>query len=187
MLMICAAMAALPDVDDRAFMQRLWQDYRRYMFFTARRYARDDAVLEDIVSESLMRLMEKLDTLRGLNEIRLQAYIRNTVRSQAVNALRADIREARGMDREALSGVAAPEDPAWRRIELAEELELLLEAVERLPENERRAVKLRYGEGKRDAEIAAALGVAESTVRKYLAAARQKLKRTIYADGGYAL
>ena len=59
--------------------------------------------------------------------------------------------------------------------------------MERLPENERRAVKLRYGEGKRDAEIAAALGVAESTVRKYLAAARQKLKRTIYADGGYAL
>ena len=98
MLMICAAMAALPDADDRAFMQRLWQDYRRYMFFTARRYARDDAVLEDIVSESLMRLMEKLDTLRGLNEIRLQAYIRNTVRSQAVNALRAEWRQTALVD-----------------------------------------------------------------------------------------
>ena len=179
MLVPFIATAALQDEEDRAFMSRLWRQYHRLMFFIARRYASEPSVLEDIVSDACLRLMEHVDTLRDLSEPQLRAYIRQTVRSRAIQQLRRAGREA------ALSPDDLPwegEGP-WRGIELREELELLRWAVARLPEAERQAVRLRYGDGLRGAALAGRLGVAESTARRYLAEAKRRLKDMIYADG----
>ena len=178
---LCIATAALPDEEDRAFMSRLWRQYHRLMFFIARRYASEPSVLEDIVSESCLRLMERVDTLTGLAEGQLRAYIRSTVRSRAVDLLRRRRRETAVGDGDG-PAFESP-DPDWQRIELREELERVLEAVSRLPEPQRTALRLKYGENRTDAEIAAALGVARSTASKYLFTARRTLKEKLYGEG----
>lgn len=179
-MLILPLLAAPPDDARRAFIESLWEKYRRYMFYTARGYTGDPAALEDIVSESLLRLMGRADTLKRLDEPQLVVYIRRTVRSRAVDYLRRARRDAGFPD--GPDDIAADAD--WRRVELAEELEALLDAVDGLPEPERRAVRLRYGERESNAGVAAKLGVAESTVRRYLKAARCALKRALYEDRG---
>lgn len=165
---------APPGEEAMAFMRRLWQDYHRYMYYVAREYTRDAASLEDIVSDSCLRLMERTDTLRALEPPALRAYIRRVVRSQAVNQLR--VRRQESPLPEDVPGEAEP----MARLELAEELETLLEAVDRLPDAERRAIRLKYRDGMKGAEIAGALGVAESTARKYLANAKRRLRAWLY-------
>ena len=179
--MLCqfAAMVALPDDEERAFMNRLWWQYHRYMFFIARGYASEQGALEDIVSDACLRLMEHIATLRGLSEAQLRAYIRQTVRSRAIQQLRRAGREAAMPTDDLPSEGEGP----WQGIELREELELLRTAVARLPEAERQAVRLRYGDGLKGAALAERLGVAESTARRYLAEAKKRLKAMIYADG----
>ena len=176
--MLCQ-FAALPDEEARAFMNRLWRQYHRFMFFIARRYASEPSVLEDIVSDACLRLMEHADTLRGLSEAQLRAYIRQTVRSRAIQQLRRAGREA------ALppDGLPSEGEGPWQGIELREELAMLRAAVARLPEAERQAVRLRYGAGLKGASLAERLGVAESTARKHIAEAKKRLKAMIYADG----
>ena len=174
-------LATAPDARTREFMLGLWERYRRYMFFIARRYTGEAALLEDIVSESCLRLMEHADTLQGLAEGQLRAYIRSTVRSRAVDLLRRRRRETAVGDGDG-PAFESP-DPDWQRIELREEIERVLEAVSRLPEPQRTALRLKYGEKRTDAEVAAALGVARTTARKYLLDARAALKEMLYGEG----
>ena len=174
-------LATAPDARTREFILGLWERYRRYMFFIARRYTGEAALLEDIVSESCLRLMEHADTLQGLAEGQLRAYIRSTVRSRAVDLLRRRRGETPAGNGDG-PAFEAP-DPGWERIELREELERVLEAVSRLPEPQRTALRLKYGEKRTDAEVAAALGVARTTARKYLLDARGTLKEMLYGEG----
>lgn len=179
-MVILPLLAGSPDDAGRAFIESLWQTHKRYMFFAARRYTADPEALEDIVSESLVCLMERAETLRRLNEPQRVVYIRRTVRSRAVDHLRKARRTVGFFEgREDI-----PVDADWRRVELMEELDAVLDSVEELPEPQRLAVRLRYAEGASNAVIAEKLGVAESTVRRYLNEARRALKRELYADGG---
>ena len=179
-MLLLSLLAVSQDEVGRVFIEYLWEKYKRFMFFTARRYTGDPEALEDIVSESLIRLMERLETLRRLDEPQRIVYIRHTVRSRAVDHLRRTRRVA-GFP-EDMDEITA--DANWRRVELAEELDAVLDAVEALPEPQRRAVRLKYAERVSNAEIAEEMGVSESTVRRYLTQARRALKREVYEDGG---
>lgn len=180
LLMLRSHAPAMTEAEKRAFMESLWERYRRYMFFTAREYTAQSAALEDIVSESLLRLMQKAETLKRLSPPQLLLYIRRTVRSQAVDHARRCRREAEFDGR----GQAAAPDPLWRGIELEEELTALLDAIDALDEAQRRVLLLRYREKRSVAEIAEEIGASQSTVRRHLADARQSLKRMLYGDGG---
>lgn len=165
---------------ERSFMEALWQEYRHYMFSVARRYIQEPTALEDIVSDSLMKLMEHVDVLKRLSHPQLFAYIRQTVRSRATDHLRRNGREAK-LHRER---VDLAWDVDWQHIELEEELNALWDAVSLLPENEQRVLRLKYSEKLDDVKIASAMAVSESTVRRYLRSARTALKNALYEDGG---
>ena len=127
MLTLPTVIAALPDDDRRAFIEALWQKYHSYMFFIARRYYLGAEVLEDVVSDSLLRLMERTETLRELTPPQTFAYIRRTVRSQAVERARKERRE-RMLENSGWTVEADALMDDWKRVELEEELEALMDA-----------------------------------------------------------
>ncbi len=70
-----------------------------------------------------------------------------------------------------------------QRILLQEELSLVRDAMKVLTPKEKDLLRMKYGEGKRNAEIAAAIGLSESSISQYVSRARARLKAMLYEGG----
>ena len=86
--MIIFTWATDDETSDREFMINLYSEFERLLFQTARKYVLQPETVEDIVQESLVKLYEKIGTLRSLNHVTLAAYIRSTVRNTSINVLK---------------------------------------------------------------------------------------------------
>ena len=67
--------------DERQFLAACYQRHRIAMIRAAQWYAADSAAVEDIVSDSLVALMEKIDLLRALTEEQERTYVLAVVRN----------------------------------------------------------------------------------------------------------
>ena len=85
--MMFAAIEAIEDAGDRAFLLSLYQEYHLLMFATARKYLSSQADCEDVVQSSLEQLIKHVDTLRELPHYAVISYITATVRNTAFNLL----------------------------------------------------------------------------------------------------
>ena len=74
--------------DDREFMLQLYMEFERLFFYTAYKYLSKTDAVEDIVQESLVKLHEKIETIRPMSRVILAAYIHSTVRNTAINFLK---------------------------------------------------------------------------------------------------
>lgn len=97
---------------DREFMDQMYMEFERLMFFTARQYTSKAEIAEDIVQESLVRLYEKVRTMKPMKHVVLAAYIRATVRNTAINVLRKMNRE-RDYAADAETDAFAQADQEW--------------------------------------------------------------------------
>ena len=141
--------------------------------------SREDA--EDLTLEVFTAALER-DNLRGLSEEEQLAWLRRVAQNKLIDnhrrvtrhpSVAIDSLQEGLLDEEAQD----PEQAALRQ----EEIGNLHAAIERLPEVQRRVLKLRYGSELSFADIALLLGRRESTVRKILSRAIIFL-RTIYPN-----
>jgi len=86
--MITYILEQIDNITDQQFMVSVYQDHKYIMFGTAKKYLSNDSVCEDLVQESLIKLIPKIDILRHLERCKLTAYIVSTVRNTARNYLR---------------------------------------------------------------------------------------------------
>lgn len=80
-------LAALPQ-DDRSFMEQVYQDYHRLMFYTAGKYVAQLQDREDVVQDALVRMVEIVDRLRSIDRCKLPWFIVILVRNIAVDHVR---------------------------------------------------------------------------------------------------
>ena len=78
---------------DREFLLWLYQEFSRLMFYTAQKYLADPHSQEEVVQESLKKLIEKVAVLRRLKRPALAGYVRATVRNTAIDLLKVQGRE----------------------------------------------------------------------------------------------
>lgn len=182
MLMIPAAILAIESDSDRAYMTQLYLNHRALMLKTAWRFSRVRADVEDIVSDSCTSLIENIDTIRILECNTLRTYIVTTVRNTAIDFCRKQQRtNARFLyvDDEVTAHMPDGES-VEKKILLRDEINRVKEALLDLPERERDVLRLKYQKGLTDSEIAEMVGLAESSVRKYVERARKRLKAAVY-------
>ena len=67
--------------EKQEFITGLYYEYERLMFATARRYIDDRTEQEDVVQESLKKLIEKQERLAGLAQAAQAGYVATTVRN----------------------------------------------------------------------------------------------------------
>ena len=79
---------ALEDKDMQAFMEELYFNYERLMFYYAKKYAKNMSDQEDIVQEALIHLISKVDVIYAMPLHVLASYISATVRNVAIDYLR---------------------------------------------------------------------------------------------------
>ena len=69
--------------EDWNFILCIYERFRRLMYSIALKIAQDEA--EDVLQETLIRLKGNIETLRGLSEGRLAAYLKTAVEHTAIN------------------------------------------------------------------------------------------------------
>jgi len=125
----------------------------------------------DVVQETLLKAHAKADQFRGQSEAEMAAWLRRILACNLADALRALGRQKRDAARERsleatldessarLEGwlIAAQSSPS-QKVERAEELVRLADALATLPEVQREALVLHYWQGKTLAATAAELG-----------------------------
>lgn len=177
---------------DMALTAALYERHLGLIYKTALELL-DDAEEKDAVAhETLLRLLRRAETLRGLDERAAAVYVAATARSVALDERRRRAAERRRRaedDPEALDARLDGEDPESALIAREQRetrLRCLWEALAELSDTDRALLLGKYAAGRSDAELAAQFGVRESSIPKKLTRAKERARRIILRKEGEA-
>lgn len=160
---------------DREFMIWLYREFKNLMFATAYRYINTLDVAEDIVQDSIVSLMQKINTLQQMEKNVLCAYIVATIRNASINYLKSQDYEhthQSSYEEKVLNEI--PSDTSLDElIELSEQLDLLSTIWMQLSCDEQFLLEGKYILGYNDRELAGMLKCKPSSIRMKLTRARR--------------
>ncbi len=166
---------------DREAFARLVDAYRNVVCSIVTAVLRDLEASEDVAQEVFVAAWTGLGKLR--NPASFLPWLRQLARNQArffarTRARRLRREQAADHD-DVLASVADPSPSATQTLVTAEQLELLAEALDELPDDAREVVTLYYREGRSARQVAELLGIREDAVKKRLERARALLRREL--------
>ena len=128
---------------------------------------------EDATQEVILKLWQMVPDKRdGFNS--LEAYSVTMAKNYCLDRLKSKQSQILSLD-ESFGGVNS--DSVQKKIEQVDELNLVQELIDRLPEKERLIIQLREIEQYDFNEIASILNLPEGTIRVYLSRIRKKLRK----------
>jgi RNA polymerase sigma-70 factor (ECF subfamily) len=189
--------AALQARDEAAFIE-LVHRYHASLLRVAQMYVPGRAVAEEVIQETWLSVLKGIDRFEGRSSLKTWIFriLTNIAKTRAQ-------REGRHIPFSALGQPGrvpepavnadrflSPEDPHWPggwatpprsfrpddRLVAKETREVVAEAIQRLPPNQRAVISLRDVEGWGAEEVCNVLGVSESNQRVLLHRARSKLR-----------
>lgn len=182
MMFIPVAILSIGNEDDRAFMVRLYVDYRWLMYKVALSVVREPQLAEDMVSQTLCEMIDNLEKIRAIDCCKLRGYIVSFVRNVSVDFVRKRDRQGKYLFLTGEEAEVAAEDSVDENLIRMAEIDALKRGFARLSENDRPLLTMKYFDGLSDEEIAARLGVAKASVRTYLMRARNRLCQRLKED-----
>ena len=185
MMILPAIIMAIESEDDRAFMTDIYFKHHALMLKVAWTYTQIQSDIEDIVSDSCVSLVKRIYKLKTMNDNELRKYIVITVRNTATNHWNKKKRENARFQKIDEAVEQIPDELTIEgKIAFDDELDFVRREIRNLSEKEQEILHLKYFQGKTDSEISEIVGIAESSVRKYVERARKHLKLTIYGGAG---
>ena len=163
-------------------MAELWRRFAPMVLSTAKRILGSQAEADDIGQEVLYGVFRKVKTLREPDSLRSFVY------ACTIHAIRTELRRKKLRAWLSFDQPEARTSLDCRAIDL-ESRDLLRKfhgLLERLPPRDRLAFLLRRMESMTVEEIAKAMEISESTVKRSIAGATKRLSRWIEADPGLA-
>ena len=159
------------------FMLHLYDEYQRLMFFVAGKCSSDPFEREEIVQDTVVKLLCKVKLLQTLDEKALAAYVSTAARNTAYSRMR-----KRGREQslfipwtDDLTCIPSHEGSAEERLIALEEKADLVEVWADLSEEERFLLEGRYFLRQTDHEMAETLDCQPGTVRMKLTRLRRKV------------
>lgn len=148
------------------------------LIFYARRYLPDNEAYyaEDYVQDAIFnawKISNRIRTITGL-----KSFLYTAIRNECISY----IRKSKARNRYEMR-IDIDYDDQERLILDAEIAGLIFNAMQTLPDNERRILELSFFEGKKNIEIAAQLSVSDSTVKKRKARALIMLRKQLSLVG----
>lgn len=172
-----ASDAALVVAIGRYRQDALAEAYRRHagaVFGLAKRLLRDQPRAEEIVQEVFLRLWNdphRFDPDRGT----LRSFLLAHCHGRAVDLIRSDSSRRSREQRDATASADQGYDVAHEVLDLAVAGHVR-DALDSLPEGERRAIELAYFGGRTYREVAEVLGEPEGTVKSRIRAGLRRLR-----------
>ncbi len=159
--------------DDRALIDQIYQDFQALMFATAMSYTSDPAAQEDIVQDSLVKLIQKAAALRGKSDCVRASYVAATVRNTAIDHLRRRgviEKHHTSLDSAAADASSVPMEELLAHAERCAQLSALWP---KLGDEARLLLEGKYILGYTDNELAEQLGCKPGSIRMKLTRARR--------------
>ena len=165
--MLSMAIAAIENEGDRALVEALYTDYYALMLRKAQSMVRERQAAEDVVEAVMLRLIERIDLLRGCNRPSLRSYLVTCVRNEAIDRIRRAGR-TRSLDDtgERLEQLPDESPRAEAGLIREEQIRAVVRALEALDDRERLALRMKYYDRMTEAAIARLFGMSRSGDRK---------------------
>lgn len=80
---------SIEDESDKNYIIWLYSEFEKLMYSTALKYTSVPQIAEDIVQDSMVNLIKKVDTIRSMKRQVLASYITSTVRNTSINRIKA--------------------------------------------------------------------------------------------------
>lgn len=169
--------ATIPDDQKRSFMEGLYLEYRSAMFSAAYDVMQKQQDTEDIIHDTLIKLMEKTPLLMSFDCFTLHSYIVISIRRTAIDVLRR--RGRRGelfYEEDSFLDTLASDDCQVDDTLIREaESQQLHTALDMLKQRQRDLLNMRYFLNMSDEEIAETYGLKPASMRCLLSRARKEL------------
>jgi len=165
---------------ESAFIIQLYHNYSRLMYFTAKKYFDDDPQeCEDVVQESILKLVKRTELLKSLDQARLTSYVVTTVKNTAITAgIRRKQKVQSTISISDLSEDLVKDSTSVIDITIARESKAeLLHAIQQLKPEDRILLEGKYYLGYDDRELAKAFATTPANIRMRLTRVRRKLFR----------
>lgn len=163
---------------DRVFMLELYQKFFRLMFFTARKCHLKQNDCEEVVQESLVKLMQKVSLLREMPQPVLVSYIVSTTRNTAIDySKRQKTYDASvsSLDDESFSAcLESPLPPLDDQMEAEELREQLAAVLNEISNDDRVLLEGKYILQYSDSTLAMMMHCKVSSIRMKLTRARRR-------------
>ena len=175
------------DVDDRAFMQEVYQQNERLMYAIALKYASNTQDCEDIVHDTVEKLCKNIATIKGLSNSALRAYVVYAVRNTAINfrkhqaTINRHIQQLSGDD--SSSEYDQPESIIERIEDLQEKRTSLTKVWMQLTDAEQELLYRKYVLDQTTEELAGIFQCSRDSIRMRLSRARRKSLRLMKGEG----
>jgi RNA polymerase sigma-70 factor (ECF subfamily) len=171
---------------ERHLFEQIMRRHNQQVYRAARAVLRDDSETEDVMQDAYVRAFEHLCEFEGRS--RFSTWLTRIALHEAFARVRRrkrfDSLESRAEDQPLpAAAVRNPEQLA----DDGEMRDLIEKAVGSLPEGFRAVFVLRAVEGMKGAEVAACLGIRETTVKTRLFRARAHLQELLVASAGSAV
>ena len=175
------------DVDDRAFMQEVYQQNERLMYAIALKYASNTQDCEDIVHDMVEKLCKNIAKIKELPNSALRAYVVYAVRNTAINfrkhqsTINRHIQQLSGDDSN--SEYDQPESIIERIEDLQEKRTRLTKVWMQLTDAEQELLYRKYVLEQTTEELAGIFQCSRDSIRMRLSRARRKSLRLMKGEG----
>ena len=175
------------DVDDRAFMQEVYQQNERLMYAIALKYASNTQDCEDIVHDTVEKLCKNIAKIKELPNSALRAYVVYAVRNTAINfrkhqsTINRHIQQLSGDDSN--SEYDQPESIIERIEDLQEKRTRLTKVWMQLTDAEQELLYRKYVLEQTTEELVGIFQCSRDSIRMRLSRVRRKSLRLMKGDG----
>ena len=155
------------------FLAAFYEQYRGYLYYTARKFTDSPQDCEDIIQDTMLRLLRNEENLRQLRGNQAATYLYLTVRSVFADQKKlAREREQAAEDR-VLELAQQEQGSSDDSLNAKWDAEIL---KNQLPQRDWQMLELKYIAGYSDQEIAAEMGCSAGSVRTLLSRVRRRAK-----------
>jgi RNA polymerase sigma factor (sigma-70 family) len=160
---------------DKDAFDGIYSRYSSVMYGICLRYARDREEAQDLLQEGFIRVYERIHQYSG--EGSFEGWMRRLFVNMALDVYKKKKRESEQVLAFAAEMVPEEDDNPWPAVSEKE----LVEMIRQLPEGYRMVFNLFAVEGFSHKQIAAQLGISESTSKTQFFKARKQLRQQVEA------
>lgn len=177
-LLISAIIAGIENEYQRKFMENIYTKFYAEMKRRAFDVVENDSDAEEIVQESFIKLIKKVDTLMRIDQNKLPSYLFITTKNTAINFVKHKRYENKYMiisdEKDAAEWLPDEEGLPELILSHKEDLDILARALPLLPERDLRLLEAKYVLDLPSDEIAKQFNISPNSIRTYIMRARRK-------------
>lgn len=158
--------------EDKSKFVLLYEKYRKLMFYVANQILKDEYLAEDAVHQTFIKIIENLDNISEIDCHKTKSYIVTMVRNHSINLYNQ-------RKNHPMVSLDTEMDIESNEIFEIQEEDAIVKAVANLPQIYNAVLTLKYVQEFSNTEIAEALDISESTVRKRLERAKSKVQESL--------